>query len=403
MRHLLLQVLLPLALAESMQIDWAARHLNEDALFTETNLMAKANQLGSMAVAHHRRLQGLTDNPLWTLCRSLEGQFLNDVQCECVGALKSGTLSFTCRYQEQICGDEVCGRPELAATLVNGDVFSASTCIYDYTNQRRNLSYEDTCVSIEICSDSADGVFCGCEVSYNAQVCQLCDVCNDGSGIELDCTNVNAEAVSNTCRTVDSDLDLAGGAGFIAGFVPTFEGFCSRLEEGVDDRIACDCSHSGGGNFDVSCETKEEVCTEGGCGDIKSTVSVAEGVIANVTSCVDYHKPYNWEQVCTTVEVCREDDDRLCGCQATYGGEKCTGCGVCLDGKSMTLDCSNVERDAVFNTCQPVSARSVFEFVPSFPPSESLKVPGGSSRATTTSRAAISVFISFAVAAYSFL
>lgn len=339
----------------------------DDALLQPAGWRSQLDHLSNIAQRHLQVVS--TDAPesysdLDALCTAMEEQFYHPVSCDCVGALHSATLSFSCTYRNPICGplNRTCGQPQMAATLVQGQVFSASTCVSDYQDNVRQVSYKDTCVSIEMCDTYfLGGGPCSCQASYGTQVCQSCELCDDG--IQYDCSNVNADAVTTGCRKLDNDLDLAGGAGFLAGFLPDFAGgFCSQLEEGVSDRIRCDCTNSGGGTFDVACATRERNCHGLHCGDVASTVFVENGAIAAVDTCVDYALPVNWRNVCTRINVC--EDGSVCSCAATYDGQVCASCSLCDGG--VHLDCSNVEPLAMTDTCQPVSMETVYEFLPDF-------------------------------------
>ena len=368
----LLTALLSHAMAHNLPV--AATHLSyEESTLAEHHLIGEARALAKVTMKEHRRhlqassLEEL--NALETLCASVEESFYQNVTCSCVGALLSNTFSMTCEYNEQVCGplNHVCGRPEIGMSIVNSGIFSATACVKDYANNHRSLQYADTCVSIELRDNDANGGISGCYVQYGGQICSKCETCNDGEGILLDCTNINAEAISTECRGVDSDLDLAGGAGVIAGFLPDFKGFCSQLEDGRDGSVACDCSNSGGGNFDVTCETVEPECIEesGVCGNIKSTVSVMDGRIDSVTSCSDVDAPHDFKETCTRMELCPETDG-VCGCSVTYDGKACSRCEVCPSGIAVMLDCSNVSPFAIVDHCQEVRSTTTYEFFPDY-------------------------------------
>jgi hypothetical protein len=376
---------------------------SDETFFSGTELiMRTARQMENLEVRHHRQRYLQTSDAatqgtaLQQLCRSIEDNFFEDVACECVGALASGTLSFSCTYTNPICGPNgtVCGRPQIAATLVDDRVFSATSCIKEYVNTQRNITYDDTCVSIELCENDLSYGFCGCTVSYGSQACQTCAICDDKKGIQMDCTNINADVVSTQCKKVDSDLNLAGGAGFIAGFLPNFAGFCSHLEDGVDGRIGCDCSNSAGGTFQVTCETKkDQECREAVCADVKSTVSVVDGAIVSVKACSDFKAPFDYKETCTTVEMCSAADPSVCQCSASYDGVACNSCEVCAGEKQgIMLNCSNVDFNAFLDTCQEVSEKSSYEFIPNF-----LMAPAGFPGTGTSS--AVGCFVGTSIVA----
>lgn len=334
-----------------------------DSIFTTTttNLANQAEKMGRLAQTHHTRL--LQDGgPLETVCNIIESQFDEQVDCTCSGSPFTA-FNLNCEYVNTICSPDgkTCGSPVIALSLADGGVFSAAACVTNY--QRDGVAFGDTCISVDLCEDS-DG-FCDCTVTYDDQICNSCTVCGEGKGLALDCTNANAEAVTRTCQPINFDLDLGGG-GSIAGFLPTFEGLCSNLENDIDGRIGCNCLDSGGGTFDITCETKQELCGNNVCGGVKSNVEVVDNEIQTVTACVDFSAPNDLKELCTKVEVCEDDKSAICGCTAIYDGTACASCEVCDGGNAVRLDCSNIREDIVINTCQAVTASTSFEFIPDF-------------------------------------
>jgi hypothetical protein len=329
---------------------------------------------------------------------------------------------------------KTCGRPVIAFTLNGGSAFSAVACVNDYsekivplgqastnsntsgasnstttvplTNSSSNggrrmettttipdssvtlpgapsgttttvpdavISYENTCVSLDVCEDPADGEFCGCEVTFDAQRCAACDICGEkGTGIQMDCSNINAEAVSEKCQSLDFDLDASNHQeSFVTGFLPSFDGLCSRLEDSVTDRISCGCGNASGDTFDLTCETIDTECRTTGtnvtvCGDVVSVVSVVDSEISKVSSCVDFSEPMDLAQTCTDIEVCKDDGTKICSCSITYDGNECSSCAVCADGASIKVDCSTLVPGLVISECQPIDSQSSFEFIPMF-------------------------------------
>uniref|UniRef100_A0A8J9X1H0 Uncharacterized protein n=1 Tax=Phaeodactylum tricornutum TaxID=2850 RepID=A0A8J9X1H0_PHATR len=347
-----------------------------ESVFSEKAMMGRAHKLATLASSHHSRAVQETDgaytgNSIQRVCRAIENQFQDPVRCDCIGALQSNTFSMTCEYDKAVCGplNAVCGRPVIAMTLVNGGVFSSTTCIRDYVNSRQRIDYKDTCVALELCNenDSSQG-FCGCTVSYGADVCNDCNICNNGMGVQIDCSNVDENAITTQCRTVDLDMDLAGGAGLIAGFLPGFEDFCSSLEEGTGSNVGCECADSGSGNYEVNCKTLEEKCSESNvCGQVATSVDVDRGRIKSVRTCADIRIPYTYEQTCSTVSVEETADGRrIDGCGVFYNDQACNNCQICNDGKGIIFDCSNIDANVAVDNCQPVLVETMFEFVPEY-------------------------------------
>ena len=352
--------------------------------------------------AHHLRqtllrVLSTEEDSLVQICSVIETAFAaNVVSCDCAGTVES-SLSISCKYATSVCHDDAhgvrtCGKPQIAVSMVNGRIFSATSCVSEYF--RGLLPLEDTCVFVDACRDDSETTFCDCTASYGGTICGECRVCDGGRALTVDCSNVNPEAVTRTCAAVDLDLDLSRGAGAVAGFAPVWDGFCSQLEAAASptNNVVCDCTNSsisttnsgGGGNFDITCSTKDTICVPGAsihCGKVASNVKVVEGVVKSVTACADYIDNDDTDkddpfvgQTCTEIDFCDSGNPdaslapQLCGCRATFNGDACSACEICADGAALTLDCSNVRPQAVIAQCQAVSATSVYEFVPRYQP-----------------------------------
>jgi hypothetical protein len=332
--------------------------------FSTTNVVSKTQQVGFTAVQHQRALQE-GDNSLQRVCSLVEAQFEDRVDCTCSGSPFT-SFNLNCEYLDTTCGagGRTCGKPVIALSLADGGVFSAAACVKDY--ERDGIALGDTCISVDLCEDESDS-FCDCTVTFDDQICNSCTVCGEGRGLALDCGNINAEAVTTECQAVNFDLSLNGDGESIVGFLPSFQGFCSELEAGIDDRITCDCSDTGGGTFSITCETLEDSCTEKNmCGSVKSEVKVVESEIKTVTACVDYSAPLDLAETCTQVQICEDDRTKICGCTAIYDGAACNSCEVCEGGDGLKLDCTNIRDEVVIDTCQAITAANSFEFIPDF-------------------------------------
>lgn len=321
---------------------------------------------------NQRQLQVTSDgeNPLDDICRVVQDSFNKSVDCRCMGSLHN-SFSMSCEYEEEICSSSSssmsCGQPQIAVSMVEGKIFSSTTCVKNY--RRGMLPMEDTCVFVDACPNAARDGFCGCTASYGGHVCGSCEVCRGGRSISVDCSNLNAEAVTKACQPVDLDLNLAAGSGSLAGFAPSFSGFCTELEQKLNNKVACDCSEAVGGSFSLTCQTTEEVCMNDAthCGEVKSTVEVVDGKMDTITSCGKYtSEPFLGGETCTGIQLC-EDRNSVCGCWATYDGEHCNSCEICQGGNGLTLDCSNVQKDAFVDQCQPLNLTSSYEFLPNYP------------------------------------
>ena len=357
----IVSVVFSFSLADASSFD-SGDSLSTVALSKETK------QLGRVALEQRRSLQTLTDGPddLQNICLVVQNAFQANVKCSCFGSPED-FFTISCEYLESICGpsdDLTCGRPILSISIVDGKIFSATSCVRDF---RRNLfnQLEDLCVSISTCENPDDGL-CECVATYRNEKCQQCQVCGTSQrGISFDCSNVNAEAVSSACTSIDMDLDLHNGGSQVAGFVPEMSGLCTGLENALDNRISCDCTNAVGGSYTVTCESILEGKDVPLLVDrVKSTASIVNGEVDSVTACTT--ESYSFASTCTALQFCQADSDRLCACLATYDGEVCNSCEVCEEGHSVKIDCSNVFEDAFMDSCQQVGKTSSYEFIPSY-------------------------------------
>lgn len=278
---------------------------------------------------HYRSLQiaeiSLTDGPadLRDFCTVLQRSFESNVRCDCFGSTQT-FLSVSCEYLEPVCHEDTCGRPILGITIVDGRVFSSTTCMQDYVRRGTEV-LGDTCIAVTACEDPKKGL-CECMASYRSDVCRTCEVCGGGKGLRLDCTNVDVNAMSApSCTEMDLDLDLRH-AGFLGDFVPRMSDLCGALESKLDNRIKCDCTDANSsGMYAVKCEMVEN-------STVQSTAEIVNGAVSSVTTCS--------EETCTAMQLCPGNDKQVCACVATYRGRPCNSCQVCEGGGGLQLDCS---------------------------------------------------------------
>ena len=357
----------------------------EETMFSERSLLNKARQLGQAVVERK-------DLDLNVFCPALEMLFQDDMTCECNLDITQPS-SISCTLNEPVCtpNNSTCGRPSLQAKLEATTFMldEITACVYDY--KQNGQEYEDLCVTADFCTP--DGGFftelCDCSVSYGGTECNKCDVCKDVgliNGIELNCTNINAQVVTQTCQGLDFTMDVdKGEAGSLRAFLPELEGICTQLENITDNAIKCDCSSDEGDTFDLSCETNNVQCAGDLCGQVSSSVSVVDGTVDEVQACVEVESPFLLETTCTTLQLCPDKLD-VCGCSAVYNGTACDRCEICDLGdgkKGVSVDCSKADEKLVIKGgCQEVTVASSYSFVPEF---ERVSDSGSGSSVITTS------------------
>jgi hypothetical protein len=326
----------------------------------DASLSKETNRFGRVVLDQRRSLQVLADGPedLQNICLAVQNSFRANVQCSCFGT-PDAFFSISCEYIDSICGPsgDTCGRPILTVSIVEGHVFSATSCIRDY-RQGTSKILEDLCVAVTTCENHDNG-FCECIATYKNDVCGKCEICDNGKGVSFDCTSINAEAVSKSCTTIDLDLDLSSGGSQVAGFIPEMSGMCTALEQALDNHISCDCTNAIGGAYTINCVTNDV-----GSDIIRSSVSIVKGAVDSVTSCTE--STATFASTCTALQFCEADSEKLCACLATYDAKVCSSCEVCEGGDAVKVDCSNVFAEAISDKCQEVGKLSIYEFIPSY-------------------------------------
>ena len=377
---------------------------------------------------------------LHAMCQVIERSFREEynVTCTCAGNVIDN-FSIACDYMKPICHSKsnstsslsrTCGIPQIAISMVKQQIFSSTTCIHNYT--RNNILQNDTCVFVDTCANAMASTeidtsaastttttatnrelfhpkFCDCTASYGNEICSTCQICPGMNAINVDCSNINAQAISsNTCTEVDLDLHLSSSSdddqgnssstsSTMAGFAPDFAGFCTQLEDSMNNTISCDCTNAIGGSYNISCMTNDRVCVHDDdihCGTVNSTVAVRDGTIHTVTACAAYDtEPFMTASstsisaassgiTCTTMNLCNGNDsseseyEQICSCSATYEDQTCNSCTVIRrdastvdplilpDTAYISIDCSNVNHDAITESPQPIYGSNSYEFLP---------------------------------------
>lgn len=360
-------------------------------------LLDHVHRMVPHTIARHRAVQEavIDDSTAATaaasldaICHTVQESFTDHkVECTCLGSPhmgSGGTFIMNCAYTDEICHATstslTCGKPQIGVSLVDGMLFSSTTCMQDY--RRGMLPLQDTCVFVDVCNDddnnndgttttTTDGGLCGCTASYGGEICGKCEICPGGHAISVDCTNSNLEAITKECQAVDLDLAWDEQESTLSGFAPNFSGFCSDLESSLDNRIACDCSEAVGGSFSLTCATLSPVCAHSGCGKVESTLAIENGKQEALTTCMHHETaPFAGATSCTGLHLdtaAAAQAGTLASCWATFNGTNCNSCDVCSSGSAITMDCSNAHEMAIVSECQAVNlTSSTYEFVPRF-------------------------------------
>lgn len=359
--------------SSTFALAWHARRLADVVVEEQRRALRTTEQFKPPSSSGKQKITEAVS--LQPICQAIEDNFVEDVSCVCTGS-SVRTFSIACHYAQQVCSpsQRVCGRPMIGLSMVESSLFSTSACVFDYQRQRGLQKLPDTCITIDVTPHEETGrtTFSSCTAQHGGQTCEKCEVCGDGEGVSMDCRNLNAEVVTSDCTSVDVDLNIGGVQSSITAFVPNLNGLCSQLEAGLDNRIACDCSDTGGGNFTVSCHNVENECSSaspGLCGKIDSSVTYEDGNMRQIQTCSDIVNPVDLQETCTIFTL--DDTDGVSQCRATYGGTNCRACSLCTDendAPGVTMDCSNLAAWAIAdNKCQSTQGLAgKLDFVPAF-------------------------------------
>jgi hypothetical protein len=178
------------------------------------------------------------------------------------------------------------------------------------------------------------------------------------------------------------------------------DSFVSHSGTNVDP-VTCNCMGSLHGTLTISCDYSESVCTDTTstiaqkssttatksstevedattktCGKPQLGVTMVRGLVFSATTCISEYRRGLAEvpDTCVFVNACEDVPGTFCECTASHGGSICQTCEVCEGGKAISIDCTNINLDAISSTCEPIDldldvshgAGSIAGFVPNF-------------------------------------
>jgi hypothetical protein len=163
-----------------------------------------------------------TTNTTLSFCSQLESYLENQVTCDCeMIDASSSNYEISCSTHETKCDPNQinCGIVSSSIQIINGqynpnrittcttypDPFGETCTSIDYCNRNDTSSTTLSSSSTDTTNETSalqEPLVCGCQVVYNGNPCHSCTVCNDGNGINFDCTNVNEYAYSEQCQVI---------------------------------------------------------------------------------------------------------------------------------------------------------------------------------------------------------
>jgi hypothetical protein len=190
------------------------------------------------------------------------------------------------------------------------------------------------------------------------------------------------ERVNEVCQLIQSSF-----------LVPT----TSSTTGNVTEPVTCKCMGTLHGTLSINCDYATSVCTEptettttrssttttdststtATCGIPQLGVTMVRGYVFSATTCISQYRRGLIEipDTCVFVNTCEDmTSNTFCDCTASHNGSICSTCTICDGGKSMSVDCTNINPTAISTTCQPIDidldinngAGHILGFMPQF-------------------------------------
>jgi hypothetical protein len=131
----------------------------------------------------------------------MNGDAIVEVTCDCQSAVLESENSYVVTCQStQVCNiDGLCGTIQSTALIVDGEATTLQACA-DYDNG----SYQQTCLSLDVCDVNGQHVLCNPGFTYGGAECTA-SLCNqDGTSLTIDCSN-NADVTFGACQLLEPD------------------------------------------------------------------------------------------------------------------------------------------------------------------------------------------------------
>jgi len=261
--------------------------------------------------------------------------------CLCYGT------AISCKFGT-VCTENACAASVNLNVELSDGIYLTSCVSYKADN------FEDMCFDLHI--DDKNKQKSHCTANYGRENC-ACDVCNNGTGIQIDCSVYNPLATTNGCQKMA-----------VMSLTPLQLGQCGDLKY-VIDRIPngkniCQCN---GGSM-ARC-VFEETCVGDSCSSSAELSLYQTENEFSMKSCTKVSDEF--EETCIHFSI---ESDRLLGrcIGATYNESQCQ-CRVCGDRSSVYVNCADYHPSAVTEGCQDVHLMEVtllqlVPFEPKFSP-----------------------------------
>jgi hypothetical protein len=136
------------------------------------------------------------------------------------------SFNLNCEYLDTTCGagGRTCGKPVIALSPADGGVLSAAACVKDF--ERDGIALGDTCISVDLVRMDS---FCDCTVTFDTKFAiRAPSVVKDEASRWT--AGMSMRKQSRQSVEINFDLSLNGDGESIVGFLPSFQGLCSKLK-----------------------------------------------------------------------------------------------------------------------------------------------------------------------------
>jgi hypothetical protein len=160
-------------------------------------------------------------------CDHIEDQFQTRTDCTCnLSLLQNSTVQYGCRNKHRTCNQqEFCARSVYTGTVsLESPVFLSDFCLKDL--QKHANVYGNLCVAVDYDSKALgeDNIskIKGCRAQIGKRKC-TCTICGGGSGIRLDCSDIEDSLISTRCDDVSVVTKIMQQDQKVGGYFPSFE------------------------------------------------------------------------------------------------------------------------------------------------------------------------------------
>lgn len=154
-------------------------------------------------------------------CTMITNQFVSSTECMCSLDLHhTSSVNYGCRHVNKSCSGPTCGLSTYnGAVSLERSVSASRYCLnslYVGMDRMGTLCLSFTTHTMD------SGVLASCKASLDGRMCRKCEVCDEGTGVQLDCSRDGTRIISSRCDAVGLVTAIKGASSSIADFIPSF-------------------------------------------------------------------------------------------------------------------------------------------------------------------------------------